>query len=85
MSELKINERTVRIMMAREGINTLEELASRSGVHSDTCRNLFSGSGFRSRTVEQLADALSCNPLDLIESVSNHSPLMDAQAVAIAA
>lgn len=85
MAELRINERMVRIAMAREGINTMEELASRSGVASSTCRNLFSGEGFRSRTVEQLAAALNVNPLDLIETSDDPSPLVGAQDVAMIA
>lgn len=85
MAELRINERAVRILMAREGINSLEELARRSGVASNTCRNLFSGDGFRSRTIEQLAATLNANPIDLIEALSNTPPLVGAQGVAIAA
>lgn len=85
MAELRINERQVRILMAREGITTLEELATRSGVHSSTFRNLFAGASFHSRTIEQVARALQVNPIDLIETTSTPPPLVDAQDVAVMA
>ena len=79
---LKVDERKVRVFMADRGIHTIEELAERSGVTSLTIRRLFKGAGFKSDTVQKLADALGCNPLDLLTVEGYPDPHVGAPALA---
>jgi DNA-binding Xre family transcriptional regulator len=82
---LKINERNVRVFMADRGINTVEELAKKAGVSSVTIRRLFAGEEFRSSSLHSLAQALNCNPLDLLTVEGYPDPHCPAQAFAVAA
>ncbi len=85
MANLRVNERMIRIAMAQQGITTIRELSSRSGVSRPSIYKLFSGDAFRSDMVEQIAHVLKVNPLDLIESLDAPPPLVDAQGMAVAA
>ena len=79
---LKVDERKVRVFMADRGIYTIEDLAKLSGVSSFTIRKLFKGAGFKSDTVQRLADALGCNPLDLLTVEGYPDPHVGAPALA---
>lgn len=82
MSQLTINKRTVKVLMAAKGIDSNEELAKLAGFSGQTMRNLLDGGEFRSSTLKALADALEVNPLDLLEIDGYPAPHMDAPAVA---
>lgn len=79
---LKVNERTVRVLMADRGIETIRELAERAGVSTVTINRLFAGDEFRSSTLHGLAQALKCNPLDLLTVEGYPDPLRAAPALA---
>lgn len=68
--------------MADRGIDTKEELAKRAKISSFTLRNLLSGNDFRSSTVKSLADALECNPMDLLQAEGYPSPHVGAPTIA---
>lgn len=84
MPTLQIDSRTVKVLMATQGIATNEELAKISGFSAETLRRLLNGEDFRSSTLRALATALKCNPLDLLRVEGYPPPHMDAPAIATA-
>ena len=75
---LRLNERALKVYMAERGINTKEELARASGISTFTLRRIIGGEDFRLSTLESIADALKCNPLDLLEPEGYPSPHVEA-------
>jgi lambda repressor-like predicted transcriptional regulator len=65
MKTLVIDRERVEILMKREGIQTFRELSEKSGLHKNTLTKVLSGQTWDSRTVEKLAGALNCSPIDL--------------------
>jgi len=80
---LKIDERKLKIMMAREGIDTMERMAELAKVSTKTLYNYCQGEPFRSSVVDRLAWSLNCSPLDLLTTDDDVLPHMDAQAMAV--
>ncbi len=64
--KMRVDERRVRIRMAEQGINTLEEVGDRSKVATSTMRRMFAGAGWQSGSLEDIALVLECSPLDLL-------------------
>lgn len=64
---LQIDDRKLRIAMATAGLDTLQALGARAGIHPSTISNLADGKGFRSETLEAIALALDVNPVDLLK------------------
>jgi len=79
---LRIDERRVKLFMAIRGIETQDELAKRAGLHPATLVKLFKGSNFTAETLDKLARAFECNPLDLIAVEGYPDPLDRAPAFA---
>ncbi|MCD6290359.1 MAG: helix-turn-helix transcriptional regulator [Anaerolineae bacterium] len=79
---LKIDERKVRVFMAMRGIDTVRDLARKAGIHEDTVWKVFKGRNFTAETLERLATALECNPLDLLTVEGYPDPHMGAPALA---
>ena len=66
---LKIDSRAVELMMFRRDIPTQIELARRSGLHVVTITRLLrEDRPFTSDSVDKLAAALECSPLDLLSA-----------------
>lgn len=51
--------------MEKRGIRSDSELVRRADVGANVVASLRRGNGFESRTLEKIARALECNPLDL--------------------
>ena len=79
---LRIDKRRVRYFMNRSEIDTQLELAQKAGLDKYTISRLLDGGTFTSGTVEKLATALRCNPIDLLEADGYPAPHVDAQAFA---
>ncbi len=79
---LRIDERRVKMFMAIRGIETQEQLAKLAGLHPTTLVKIFKGRNFSSETLEKLAAALECNPLDLLAVEGYPDPLDRAPAFA---
>ena len=79
---LRVNEKAVRVFMANAGIVTMEELGNRTGLTQLTLRRLLAGDPFKSGTIQKLAAALNCNPLDILEANGYPAPHLGAPAIA---
>lgn len=64
---LKIDRLVIKARMLQCGIETQVELARRSGLPTPTVSRVIGGQRpFLSSTVDRLAQALACSPLDLL-------------------
>ena len=79
---LKIHEPHVKRIMFDRGIVDQKDLAGRADISEQTLIRLFQGKPFSSRTLEQLAGALECNPVDLVNVGDFPDPLVVAPATA---
>lgn len=64
---LQIDDRKLKIAMATAGLDTLQALGARAGIHPSTISNLANGQGFRSETLEAIALALNVSPVALLK------------------
>ena len=71
---LRIDERKTKVMMARAGIDTMEQMADLAGISTKTLYNYFQGEAFRSSVVNKLGEALNCSPIDLLGDSGNIPP-----------
>lgn len=55
-----------RFMEKVEDVYTLEDLAERAGVHSNTMYNVLDSYRWKSATLDAIARALGCNPKDIL-------------------
>lgn len=78
---LRIDERKLKIIMATKEIDTYAALAKKSGLHWTTISKLVSGQGFRSETLDAIANALEVNPLDLLQVEGFPDPHLAAPAI----
>jgi transcriptional regulator with XRE-family HTH domain len=79
-----LDERKVKVMMALRGVGSQKELAEKSGVHQDTLVQLLRGRrSFSPETLEKLAQALDCNPLDLLTTEGFPPPHLAAPVVSM--
>lgn len=69
MRKLIINEEKLRVQMAHAGIYSLAELSRKANVHYNTVYSLTEMGDFKSSTVERIAAALGCDPLDLLSTI----------------
>lgn len=60
---MRVDWKKIKHMMIERGIRSDAELARGAGVHPNT---IGKNDGFRSDTVDRIAEYLGCNPLDLI-------------------
>jgi transcriptional regulator with XRE-family HTH domain len=82
---VKISEQKVRMFMALVGIESQKALAERAGVGQTTLVALLHGSrSFTGDTLDRIATALECNPLDLLVTDGHPAPHMGAPAFAAA-
>lgn len=80
---VKINARFVKLVLADRDM-TLRDLAKISGIHEQTLYRLMGGATFNSDTLAKLANALECNPADLIESKGYPPPHVEAPLASVA-
>lgn len=78
---LRIKGNVVKALAASRGW-TMLDLASQAGLGEATVYRMVSGAAFTSETLEKLANALQCNPLDLLEVGMFPPPLVGASPVA---
>lgn len=76
----KINSDFVEHRLLDRGM-TARDLASESGISEPTMYRILSGKPFRSSTLDKIAEALECNPVDLIISEGHPAPLVEAPVV----
>ena len=82
--QFRINEEAVRVLMVKNNIKSLEELARTANLNSLTLRRLFEDKmAFKSETIKKLARALNCNPLDILIVEGYPDPHLGAPAVAV--
>lgn len=81
MKEVQINAKFVRQMLLDKELDQ-RELAKISGVSEPTITRLLQGRPFTSDTLGKIADALDCNPVDLIDAKGYPSPHVDAPVIA---
>jgi hypothetical protein len=65
MMRTKIDRRKVRLRMAMSDIETFDSLLERSGVAQTTFYTSLDSTDWKSRTLDALANALSCQPWEL--------------------
>lgn len=63
---MKLSRHRLEIAMARTGI-TQKQLITRSGIAAPHLQKLFAGAGVRPITVHKIAEALRCDPLDIVQ------------------
>jgi DNA-binding Xre family transcriptional regulator len=78
---VRIDEQRVKLLMLVNGIEEQQELAAMAGVTPQTLNRLFKGAAFSSATLDKLAKALNCNPIDLLDTKGYPSPHMGAPAL----
>lgn len=62
IDKFKVN----RLLSQIDGIDTLEDLAERAGVHKNTVYNVLDSYKWKSATLDSIARALNCNPKDIL-------------------
>lgn len=78
---LVISKKRLELLMERAGIETYQELAAAADVHPNSLTRIIGKGGWKSETVEKLAKALSCNPIDMMETDGFPDPNWAALAV----
>lgn len=81
MTEFKIDETRLKLLMQRAGIESYTELAEKSGIHRNTLHNVIRGEAWKSDTAAKLADVLGCNPIDMLVADGYPDPNWEALAV----
>ena len=66
VSVLAIDRNRLKTMMNRQGIPTYAKLSAATGIHENSLVRMLKSEGFNTKSLIKLADALACNPLDLV-------------------
>lgn len=74
---VKINKGFVKAKLGARDMS-LRDLAEASNIGEATLYRIVNGSAFNSTTLEKLAEALDCNPLDLLDVSGYPAPHMVA-------
>ena len=80
MNKLRIDAERVKALMKLKSMTTMQDLAAASKVHPNTLTVVMRGGGWSAQTAERLAEALDCNPIDLLVTDGYRSPFSDAPA-----
>lgn len=84
MGRTIIDAEKVDFLKKREGFLTDRQLAEAAGINANTLTNVVrKGNSFDSKTLDRLAEALRCNPLDL-QTVAPEAPEPFSRALATA-
>ena len=78
--EVKINSDFIDHKLLEKGM-TARDLAAASDISEPTMYRIMGGKPFRSSTLGKIANALGCNPVDLIVTEGYTAPLVDAPSV----
>jgi DNA-binding Xre family transcriptional regulator len=76
-----IDRGKVKMFMGARGIPDQGRLAEKAGIDQDTVTKVLKGNGFRSVTLEALADALGVNPIDILTFEGYPAPHLAAQGI----
>jgi len=79
---VKINAKFIKHMLVTLEMNQ-KDLASKSAISEQTLTRIMKGKVFSSDTLGKLADALKCNPIDLIDGSEFSDPHVGAPTFAI--
>lgn len=74
---VRINKGFVRAVLGARNMS-LRDLADASDIGEATLYRIVNGAKFNSTTLEKLADALDCNPVDLLDVSGYPDPHMVA-------
>ena len=74
MQKSIIDRERVDLLMKQVDIGTYADLAKQTGLHKNTLTKILNGSKWHSDTIDKLAIALRCNPIDLISTIGYPSP-----------
>jgi len=77
-NQFRIDKHRLEFLMEQKGIRTLQQLAEISGVHGNTLTRILRGEKWTSDTATKLADALDCNPIDLLVAKGYPDPKLAA-------
>lgn len=77
---VKINRKFVDHILLERGISA-RELAQLADVGEATMYRILNGAAFSSVTLGKIAEALECNPVDLLDAGGFASPLVEASPV----
>lgn len=78
--EMKVDEKRLDLAMAAAGVRQYDELATAAGITTQTIRNIRANGVCSMKVLAALADALNCNPIDLIVTPGFPDPKSDALA-----
>lgn len=77
---IKIDAFKVRVLMLQNGLKDQQQLARSAGLSNHTVGRVLKGEGFASPTLDKLAKALKCHPIDIIAAEGYADPHMGAPA-----
>jgi len=77
---IKIDRKKVEIEMIHADTKSFQNLADRAGMSTDTLFKALDGSKWTTKTWKKIAEALNCNPLDLITTEGFPPPKANALA-----
>jgi DNA-binding Xre family transcriptional regulator len=77
---IKVDSRRLDVALAAAGIRTDNELAEKSGVDERTIRNVRRLGSCSFKVLNNLADAIGCNPIDLLVTPGYPDPKWEALA-----
>lgn len=80
---MRLNTKMLNHYLIERGLDQ-QELAVKSGVSEPTITRLKRGEQFTSGTLGKLAEALECNPIDLLDTAGYPAPHMGAPSFAVA-
>ena len=63
----RINKGKLSVAMLNAGVDTSKRLAELSGVSVNTISRLNNGGSVKLPTLQAMAEALNCNPVELVE------------------
>lgn len=81
---LRVNRQRVKELMVDRLIETQLELAQKAGISEGTLVTMLKGGSFSRESLEKVALALDCNPIDLLIADGYPAPQPQAQAVTVA-
>ena len=80
MKTLRVDEKRLDLAMAGAGIRQYEDLAAAAKISSQTIRNIRKDGICSMNVLAALANALNCNPIDLIVTPGFPDPKLEALA-----
>ena len=80
MKTLRVDSKRLDLAMAAAGIRQYEDLADAASISSQTIRNIRKEGICSMNVLSALADALNCNPIDLIVTPGFPDPKLEALA-----